>query len=519
MCSAKIDLVLICNRLIKNWSATMDDYSERNQTRTYNLYSKRWWILLCVAATTTISRIVRGCFGIVNDVYVAYFNISYETVDWFALIQVPGSLLSSLLLGLMLFYKLVSIRKLAISTGLCLVLEFIALLAAYIYTPLYPLIFIGQFLLGFVIVAIDVLSTSLAVSWFPENQMGIAISTKEAGSSIGSLLAFVIPSNLLISPSYNQVANQSDPTYYNTRHPSTDHEWFARNQLRFILFASALLFVAVLTTIFYCIFFEDKPPTPPTAAQEQAMFQSNQFGQPSFTFNNLKQFFVLCKKIVFNKLFVQAIIILSTAVGCNVVIKIYMGEVLRWLYLDLGYLETADVMAGYNLVLLQVGSILGDLLSGVVVNHIKNYQLIIVFDLVLYLISTISFSLGYHFHNIVVLYVFGALIGFHLSFLTTPIYESIFQHLYPIDTGLLAVVIRIEYSSSNLILGVLGRKTFNIFHRYIAVLGFMCILVFMALIVSLFFKPQYNRLQVGAHEEKDRNLLAVESQELLSTSN
>ena len=513
-------MVVIHNKIIENWSATMDDFRERNPTMTYKLYSKRWWILLSVGASTIISRIMPGSFGVINDVYVAYFNISYETVDWFVLIQVPGILLSSLLLGLMLFYKLVSIRKLAISTALCLVLEFIALLAAYIYTPLYPLIFIGQFLLGFVVVANDALSTSLAVSWFPENQMGIAICSKDIGSSTGSFLAFIIPSNLLISPSYNQVANQSDPTYYNTRHPSTDREWFARNQLRFILFASALLFVAVLTTIFYCIFFEDKPPTPPTAAQEQAISLSHQLGRPRFTFNNLKQFFVLCKKIVFNKLFVQAIFILSGAEGCNVIIKIYMGEALRWLYLDLGYLETADVMAGYNLVLVQVGSILGNLLSGVAVNHIKNYQLIIIIDMACYFMSTISFSLGYYFHNIVVLYVFSTFIGLCHAIFCTPIYESIFQHLYPIDTGLLAVVIRIECAASNLILGVLGRKIFNIFHRYIAVLGFMCILVFMALIVSLFFKPQYNRLQVGAREEKDRNAFVAESEErpMLSAS-
>ena len=42
-------------------------------------------------------------------------------------------------------------------------------------------------------------TASFAISWFAEHKVGIALATKPTGARFGSLLAFLVPSNLFVS--------------------------------------------------------------------------------------------------------------------------------------------------------------------------------------------------------------------------------------------------------------------------------------------------------------------------------
>ena len=49
--------------------------------------------------------------------YVEYFNISYIAVDWFAVIQFPGSVMVNLLVALLIYKKTVGLRRLSIAVS------------------------------------------------------------------------------------------------------------------------------------------------------------------------------------------------------------------------------------------------------------------------------------------------------------------------------------------------------------------------------------------------------------------
>ena len=82
------------------------------------LYSLRWWILSFLAIDHLITRLVRGSFGIVSNVYAAYFQISILTVDWFTLIQLPTMFIFT---SLMLLFPLdnTSSKKLSMLMAGC----------------------------------------------------------------------------------------------------------------------------------------------------------------------------------------------------------------------------------------------------------------------------------------------------------------------------------------------------------------------------------------------------------------
>jgi len=215
---------------------------QEERSETTKLYGIRWWVLCLIGVFSMLVRIFRSSFGVVNDVYVSYFNVSYETVDWFSLIQFPGVTISSVILAMILFNKLLSSKILAVVMSGCLAFTSITLIIAYLHTYLYYVIFVGQFVLGISLVIVDPISASYATSWFPEHQIGIALNTKEIDAGMGCLLGYIIPSNLLLVPrKSNYSSNSTLPMSSSQSIFEPIQEWFAKDRFRLIVFSSVSL--------------------------------------------------------------------------------------------------------------------------------------------------------------------------------------------------------------------------------------------------------------------------------------
>ena len=470
------------------------------------LYGKRWAVLFFNGFVSLIDGVLRVSFGVVNNIYVAYFQVPYETVDWFTLINLPGVLIFSLLLSFIMFNKLISLRKLAILMSTCMAFTCACLVVSYAYPRFYPLIMVGEFTHGFVIVALDIVSAAYAINWFPEHQMGIALGAKEIGVMIGAILGFTIPSNILYAPNCSSSINRT-LTLVSTQVPSTnaEHGWFKVDQTNFIIFTSVLLTISLLLSLGYAIFIKDNPPFPPTIAQ--AKLQSNKqlqkdsfgnVGQKQVSFLRLLQLF---KVVILNRVFLQVIFILIAAVGINTIVKVLMGQILRNLFIYLGYVESYTSMSGFVLICIECGCIVGGSISAKLVNRFKNYHKQISMSLFSFVLSAVALLLGYYFKILVIVFIFSVLFGIFLCSLITPLYEVVFQQFYPADSGILSIIIRILYSLGSMCLGIIGRQIFNFFNEGISVLIFIVILLVLSFIVSLFLKPSYNRLAARYNPE------------------
>ena len=481
----------------------MDESFSDSEEYDLQLYSIRWWIAVLIAIESIVLRIIKNSFGIVNDVYVRYFNVSHLAVDWFTLIQIPGQILSSAFLAPTIFNQVIGFRRLTIIMAACLTFSCFCLIAAYVYRPLYPFIYIGQFVVGCNVIVMDVVAAGFAIKWFPENQVGFALSIKSISGNVGSLLAYLIPSNLLISPPHNSTLLG---THNSTLKPgnTASCNWFRVNQVRLIAFASILVVLTLIILLFFVLFSRDRPPKPPTIAQASVR-PRKRLNKSRFVdiLLNYKEFFQECKRILQNKLFLQIAILFSFTQGSNFIQKLFMGEILRKVFVFLGHADEANVKSGHVLVLFEVGCIAGSVVTGKVVDHFKNYHTQIVVDLLLCFLTILAILIGYHFHVVAVIYIANTLFGFFISFLVTPIFEIVYQHLYPTDTGFLTLLLRIECSVGIILIGQVCRLLLDLFNGTV-VLTYLSSCLFVALLISLFLKPTYARLNVEFEKTKSR---------------
>ena len=457
------------------------------------LYAIRWWIVILIAIDSVVLRIVKNSFGLVNNVFKNYFEVGYLAVDWFTLIQIPGIFLSSLVLTPIIFYKLLSLRKLSIAMGGSLAFVCICLLVAYIYPMLFPFIFIGEFIVGFVVVAMDTVSASFAISWFPEHQVGLALSIKMISGNTGSLLAYLIPSNLLVPPPTNLTTFLGNETDWKETVRHSD--WFKQIHIRLIVYTLVLFTISFAVLLFLIGFFSDRPPKPPTLAQASVCLAQKDKSKTENVdiIGNLKEFYRESIQIMRNKLVLQVAVIFSITQGCNLIQKLFMGEILRKVFIELGHVNNANVMSGYVLVLFEFGCIVGSVVSGKVVDNYKNYRVQVILGLLFCFISMIGILIGYYFVNLIVIYIANTSYGFFITFLVTPIFETVYQHMYPIDTGFLTLILRIQCSFATILIGQISRLWLNLFGG-ISVLSLAAVFLFVALIISLFLKPKYSRL-------------------------
>ena len=284
----------------------MESEEDFSQTK---LYVIRWWVLTLTAIEALIEGFLVVSFGIVNYIYVSYFNVSYETVDWFTLMNLPGIIISSLVFSIIMFNKVASVRTLSIILSGCFAFTCTCLIIAYAKPELYFFVLFGEFIHGFVIVALESVSAAYAINWFPEHQMGFAISVTHIGSNTGSLLGYIIPSSLLLAPNDTISLNQSSLRLSSTQPSNSNQGWFSYDQIRLIGYSSVLLTLAVLVFFGYLIFMKDKPPIPPTTAQ--ARIQCNETRR-NFA---LKQNIKLYKYVLLDKVFVQTIFIMIMSKG------------------------------------------------------------------------------------------------------------------------------------------------------------------------------------------------------------
>ena len=481
------------------------------------LYSIRWSILFFVGIAAVLLRIVEGMIGVVNNVYVAFFQVSYLTVDWFTLMQLPGVLFASLTTAVLVSTNKVSIRKLAITMAACFVFTTSCFLMSYIVPQTYPSIFVAKFVFGFGFVLLEAVSSSFSISWFPEEQVGTALSTRGIGDHVGSLLGYLIPSNTLISPPHQSAKETTNGSHANLTMSGKElqtQDWFHQDKIRFIAFSSALLFVSAVTLIFFVIFYADRPPSPPTRAQAILLAEHNSRNEKSL-FKVLIYFWKKCLELLQNLLFLQYLCIKTVGVACFIVQKFLVGQILRDLFIDLGYVSTANTMAGYVLVTLDIGAILGEIATGFLVNYNKNYKTQVSILLLAWAASTAGLTLSYYYRKIVGVFAFSFLFGVFECFYIIPLRELVYQHFYPTKPSFVDLLIRFLATPLTIVISQTFRLTLDKLGG-LGVLIYHCIIVLAISILSLWMKPSYKRLEAGLEQNLPSNGMESEETRLLN---
>ena len=119
-----------------------------NNTET-EVYSLRWWIGLFYVGQIILLRMLTNSFGVVNNVYKAYFDISSCAIDWFTGMQYPGLFSATILLIFLILSEQIAFRKLFLIMITCTTVAYAFSIVAFSYPKLFWLIYFGQFFTGF----------------------------------------------------------------------------------------------------------------------------------------------------------------------------------------------------------------------------------------------------------------------------------------------------------------------------------------------------------------------------------
>ena len=472
----------------KEETSDNDENDAKCDIKTYGL---RWWIAFVLALLLMMIRLNANSIGVVNNVYKAYFHVSIYAVDWFTMVQIPGVMVGCIVMAKLTYHSIVDLRRLCLVASVVTFLSCALMIVAFIFPHLYGLIFVGHLLLGLGSPSAFALMNMFSTSWFPENQVGVALSFESMGMSIGSLLAFFIPSQLFEHPPANLTKEKHLALRGNNTFNLETH-WQNKTQLRFLFLFGVSLLVCLFIVIFIFLYVVDQPPKPPSLAQAKARERKPK--QQKKFIANFKEFLKEVGKVLGDKTIIQFMVIASITGSGNYLQKLLMGELVRLVFNVTEHNSKINAMSGYVLICYEIGCFLGGLVSGKVIDYTKKYKIVVAVSMGLYFMSFSALTVGYYFHNIPSVYIFNALLGLFACFSKIPLFDMLLQHTYPKNPGFVSLTTLSVKFFGALILGQASRVLLE-FTNGTAVLIVYCTSAFVAFVVSLFLNPNYKRIQ------------------------
>ena len=445
-------------------------------------YKYRWYIALLMAPVIAIFDFLISSFGVVNNVYAIYFNLTYIQVDWFTLAQLFGTILTSVFLSCFIFKNCLRFRTQILLMTCCEVFTFSCLICAYAKPITFPLIYIGQFVIGLPTALGVTAVTIFAVKWCPKNEIGTAFSIRPLCYGVGSTLGYIIPSHVFVSPNTNNITNASLLI-------EIDKNWFENTQKRFLIFSITFFFICFVLLIAQLLFVPEKPRRTGEVFNETC--EAKKIEGCSTLFKTLNNFFTAIKIIIKNRVHILITSIISIRIGVMYTLIILFSEILRHIFEKRLGASFSNQIASYILSLCQVGFTAGSFASGLIYDRLNKPKLQIIISNVLALVAIVGLLLGYHVESFVSLMFFSGLFGF-MFFLTYSVYFAIVvEHNQPSDETLVVILMETEACVGGLLLGQTSRFILNYFGG-IAVFIFIGLLWVLLIGLSLFIKPKVN---------------------------
>ena len=486
----------------------IDNASQTSSTLEIQLYKLRWWIIAFYVVQVVVIRFVTCSFGVVNNIYKAYYNLSFFVIDWFTLIQMPAGFVATVVLAYLTFSSFVRFRKLLIIFATTMLLACMLLMIAFGYPFLYWLIFFGQAAVGFGVQTSSAILPTLATSWFPEDQIGLAMGIRSTGISTGILLAFIVTSQMVDPPPSLQNCNENMTFSYINNNTDCILEWKNDVEKKFLTLFGTLLVLSIFALAFTLVYVTDRPPRPPS--HSEALVRAQNEDEPPQLFTNMGKFVMECKSVIVNKVTFQLVIVGSITASANYLQSILMGEIVRDVFIARNYQSRVNEMSGYVLALHEVAGMGGSLVGGKILDRTKRHKALLLSALMVSLMMLSGFALGLYFINVAIIFITNTLLGFSLCAGYIPITDMILQHNFPKNTAFVMLIGMGEYKCLGIFISQISRVLLDHFGG-LAVLIFLIALFCICIFVSIFLNPDYNRL--AAENEVEEELLLFTNDE------
>jgi len=437
------------------------------------LYKIRWLFLVVISSFNFLYTFSAISVSQINNIFVHYFHVTYAVIDWATIANLPGVFLAAFVVLWLTYNKYMEFKAMAIVNGSFLIASSLSKMIAFASHSFFPFVILGQFLSGFSAAIGYPMCLSLALSWFPIDEAGTAIGISLSGTSFGLVLGTLLPSHSIVQPTLSNASNNKT-------------KWQVVDRNICLIMWSVQLFFSILGLALIVLLASNHPPTPPTLVQEKEQRACKEK-------MTMKNFLSTCKILVRNKQF----LLIATAVAamhnislCEVTMMTQlMMKVLRDRHSRLNH----DVISSYASSLLEVGGLVGTIVSGRLIDKFNSYKILLLVASSFSTICSIAITIAYRFNSYEAFFGINPVYGFFNRFYLVCLLQVLTQITYPINSAFVGATFR-GYSCLLTIVKVeLGRVIFN-FAGGIWLLSFETIFAILAVLLTLAVKLENNRL-------------------------
>ena len=447
---------------------------------------RRWAFLAIVSALQILNGFSFAYYGQLSNVFVAYYNVTSFEVDWLTLTMDVGPIILTIPFSWFMVTEKMGFKFLILTAAFASAIGYICIVASVAKRWLFPLMIVGQIFNSVSSTAMLMSPSVFAVLWFPENEVGSAVGINVMSFYVGKILAFTAARNVLVQPPLNHSLNSS---------VTVNQSWLVEDRwMLYVIFAVSLT-IAMVCAIFLFIFVTDRPPTPPTFAQSVKQNQQRQTQQ----LLSLKSYIKLVKALLKNKTFLLSAIVFATLFQENPVIITMLSQILRQMFHIQKMNYNADVIGGYIMTAFGVGSCIGSIAGGKLVDKYKRYGVISITSCLLTFLSTTGFIPAFAFGSLPAFFVCSALYGVVSQPGLVVIYEIATQETYPINETFSTVWLTGFQALMAILWREIARLLFNAFGG-LSVLIFQIAIFLATVVLSCLISTTNKRLSVETQE-------------------
>uniref|UniRef100_A0A2C9JXH0 Choline/ethanolamine transporter FLVCR1 n=1 Tax=Biomphalaria glabrata TaxID=6526 RepID=A0A2C9JXH0_BIOGL len=399
--------------------------------------------------------------NIISNVLSSYYNESLPTdtyqrntaIDWLSMIYMLVYI--PLIIPATWFLDKKGLRKCCI-VGSLLNLIGAALKCASVAPERFPLLMAAQTICAISQLFILGIPARLAAVWFGPNEVSTATSLGVFGNQIGIALGFLLPPILV---PYSDYTEDMTLGFY-------------------IMFGSGAFVIAVIF-ILICIFFQDKPPQPPSRAQQLSV-------EAAINENYLGSLLRLLKNPGF--------LILTVAYGCNTGSFYAISTLLNTIVLN--YFPGEEENAGRIGLTIIVLGIIGSVMAGILLDKTKAFKATTVGIYVLSLASTIAFTFTLGFKEIAVVFVTAGALGCFMTGYLPVGFEFAAELTFPESEATSSGLINASAQVFGIIL-TLGMRAMMDSISVLSANITMCSILLFGTIITCIIKADYKRQAAG----------------------
>ena len=455
-------------------------------------YGERWFLLMLFCILHICCVFFHANFGQVSDVYSEYFDVDPVKIDLLTVSIMLGVLIASPWLASAVSAGTLGLRTSVIGACICLIIAYMILVAASFDSNLFYLVMCGQILNGISLPTLNSIPPTFAALWFTDSQVGTAIAINMIGKQFGTVLGYVVPTSVLIPPAGNMSA-------------TAKADWMAKTSANIRLIYIPFVGVLLIVLLILIKHMRDLPLKPPTQAQAAKRLKTEQNAfkpSPKLLFRN---FFFKTKELFTNRSFMLDSILFGLIYHSDLILIVMLGDIIRTLGESVQLSIESNRLSGFMMATSSIGSIVGSFAAGKFMDRFKMYSSQASVGIFFIFASSLFTLVGFHFENIVSMFIGQALCGFNVMVAVTALVELVTQHTYPANELFVTLWLTFVQEPFVLVHPVFGRL-FYFWCGDLYVFMYRTVILFVGFLLSLGIDSNYKRLQFEKTKIKNHQL-------------